>query len=208
MWEMITWAMAGLGSAAAAASEEDLQELQSAGSSAAAAAAGEAGSAAAAEGAGSATDGAASGDSEEEAEELVEYEGMLVSAAAAQRRRWAACNGTVACGALSAVDAHGCSSAWCAANLGAESWKLSRLSWPACRSLFSLMPRAAVWLGRVYPIRIYWRLLSVPFSAAGSSPASSSAPPRCTAGCEGAACPCCWSPPVCLQAVSPFSTLC
>ena len=101
MWEMITWAMAGLGSAAAAATEEDLQELQSAGSSAAAAA-GEAGSAAAAEGAGSATDGAWSGDSEEEAEELVEYEGMLVSAAAAQRRRWAACNGTGMCAALSA----------------------------------------------------------------------------------------------------------
>ncbi|PRW45016.1 ATP synthase subunit alpha [Chlorella sorokiniana] len=92
MWEMITWAMAGLGSASAAATEEDLQELQSAGSAAASAAAGEAGSggaaAAAAEGSGAATDGASSGDSEEEAEELVEYEGMLVSAAAAQRRRF------------------------------------------------------------------------------------------------------------------------
>ena len=99
MWEMITWAMAGLGSAAAAATEEDLQELQSGGSSGStspSAAAGEAGSGAAAaagaaEGSGAAMDGASSGDSEEEAEELVEYEGMLVSAAAAQRRR---CAGT------------------------------------------------------------------------------------------------------------------
>ena len=88
MWEMITWAMAGLGSAAAAATEEDLQELQSAGSAAAAADDAGSSSAAAAEGgSGSATDGAWSGDSEQEAEELVEYEGMLVSAAAAQRRR-------------------------------------------------------------------------------------------------------------------------
>ena len=83
MWEMITWAMAGLGSAAAAATEEDLQELQSAGT--AAGAAGAAGTEGGAGGSG--TDGASSGDSQEEAEELVEYEGMLVSAAAAQRRR-------------------------------------------------------------------------------------------------------------------------
>lgn len=102
MWEMITWAMAGLGSAAAAATEEDLQELQSAGSAAAAGEAGSSSGTAAAEGGGgSATDGAWSGDSEEEAEELVEYEGMLVSAAAAQRRRWA-CALRVLCGFWSA----------------------------------------------------------------------------------------------------------
>jgi hypothetical protein len=108
MWEVITFAMAGLGPAAQAATDEDLEELQAAAAEAAgdgpaapptqppAAAPAPATGAAATSSNGGGNSGSSSegeqgrtaAEGAESPEELVEYEGMLVSAAAAQRRRF------------------------------------------------------------------------------------------------------------------------
>ena len=87
MWESITFAMASLGSAAQAAIEEDVEELQAAATAGSAAADGSSSGAAAAAAEAEAGQEEAAASSAEDDEDLVEYEGMLVSAAAAQRRR-------------------------------------------------------------------------------------------------------------------------